>query len=94
MCGKTARTVGKGASGVPSKEHLRSTNEFGPAAALLDSGWLLGRNLCREVAVKSIRAELADEPAFVLRFEREARTIARLEHSHIVPVYDFWREPG
>ena len=48
----------------------------------------------REVAVKVIRAELADDPAFIRRFEAEAQLVAGLEHPHIVPVYDYWREPG
>lgn len=48
----------------------------------------------REVAIKVVRAELANDPEFVRRFEVEAQTIARLEHPHIVPLYDFWREPG
>lgn len=48
----------------------------------------------RDVAVKIIRAELADRPEFVRRFEVEARTVARLEHPHVVPLYDYWREPG
>ena len=48
----------------------------------------------REVAVKVIRADLADDPAFVRRFEAEAQLVAHLEHPHIVPLYDFWREPG
>ncbi|MEO5837384.1 MAG: BTAD domain-containing putative transcriptional regulator, partial [Acidimicrobiales bacterium] len=48
----------------------------------------------REVAVKVIRSELANNPSFVQRFEAEAQLVARLEHPHIVPLYDFWREPG
>lgn len=48
----------------------------------------------REVAVKVVRAELADDPAYIRRFESEARLVARLEHPHIVPLYDYWREPG
>jgi serine/threonine protein kinase/DNA-binding SARP family transcriptional activator len=48
----------------------------------------------REVAVKVIRAELADDPSFVRRFEAEGQLVANLEHAHIVPLYDFWREPG
>ena len=47
----------------------------------------------REVAVKAIHAELANQPDFVRRFEREAQLVARLEHPHIVPLYDYWREP-
>ena len=37
-------------------------------------------SLDREVAVKAIRAELADDPRFVQRFETEAQLVARLEH--------------
>ena len=48
----------------------------------------------RLVAIKSIRPELADTDEFVRRFDAEAQLIARLEHPHIVPLYDYWREPG
>jgi len=47
----------------------------------------------REVAVKVIHPRFANEPEFIRRFEAEAQLIARLEHPHIVPLYDFWREP-
>ncbi len=49
--------------------------------------------LDREVAVKVIRPELANEPEFIRRFETEAQMIARIEHPHVVPLHDFWREP-
>ena len=48
----------------------------------------------REVAIKQIHAELADDPSFIRRFEAEARLVARLEHPNIVPLFDYWREPG
>jgi len=48
----------------------------------------------REVAVKVVRSDLADDPRFVQRFEAEAQLVARLEHPHVVPLYDFWRRPG
>ena len=38
--------------------------------------------------------DLADDPAFIRRFEADAELVARLEHPHIVPLYDYWREPG
>jgi DNA-binding SARP family transcriptional activator len=48
----------------------------------------------REVAVKVIRPELADDPVFIRRFEADAERVARLGHPHLVPLYDYWREPG
>ena len=50
-------------------------------------------SLGREVAVKIIRAELANRPEFIRRFEAEAQTVARIEHPNVVPLYDYWREP-
>jgi DNA-binding SARP family transcriptional activator/ABC-type glycerol-3-phosphate transport system substrate-binding protein/tRNA A-37 threonylcarbamoyl transferase component Bud32 len=47
----------------------------------------------REVAIKVIRADLANDPGFIRRFQTEAQGVATLEHPHIVPLYDFWREP-
>ena len=48
----------------------------------------------REVAVKIIRPEYANQPEFIRRFEAEAQIVARLEHPAIVPLYDYWRESG
>ena len=47
----------------------------------------------REVAVKVILPRFANQPDFIRRFEAEAQLVARLEHLHIVPLYDYWREP-
>jgi len=47
----------------------------------------------REVAMKIILPERANQPDFVRRFETEAQLVARLEHLHIVPLYDYWRDP-
>ena len=41
------------------------------------------------VALKILRPESADDPAFAERFNREARTLARLHHPNIVAVHDF-----
>ena len=47
----------------------------------------------REVAIKVIRPELANRAGFVKRFEAEAQFVAQLEHPHIAPLYDYWRDP-
>ncbi|MCL1692613.1 MAG: protein kinase [Actinomycetia bacterium] len=47
----------------------------------------------REVAIKIIRPEYANDPQFIRRFEVEAQLVARLEHPHIVPLHDYWRNP-
>ncbi len=52
----------------------------------------LDPELGREVGVKQIHPRLSDDPSFVRRFEQEAQTIARLEHPHVVPLYDYWRD--
>jgi WD40 repeat protein/serine/threonine protein kinase len=49
--------------------------------------------LGREVAVKVILPGLSNQPEFIRRFEQEAQLVARLEHLHIVPLYDYWRDP-
>ena len=46
-------------------------------------------DLEREVAIKLLPAELADEVGFVGRFRREARTLAGLQHPGIVHIHDF-----
>jgi WD40 repeat protein/DNA-binding CsgD family transcriptional regulator/tRNA A-37 threonylcarbamoyl transferase component Bud32 len=47
----------------------------------------------REVAIKVILPQYANQPDFIRRFEVEAQLVARLEHLHIVPLYDYWRDP-
>jgi WD40 repeat protein/DNA-binding SARP family transcriptional activator/class 3 adenylate cyclase/tRNA A-37 threonylcarbamoyl transferase component Bud32 len=48
----------------------------------------------RDVVVKIIHEEVAGDPSFVRRFEQESQAVAALEHPHIVPIYDYWREPA
>jgi WD40 repeat protein/DNA-binding SARP family transcriptional activator len=48
----------------------------------------------RDVAIKIFHEVIAADPSFVRRFEAEARMVAGLEHPHIAPIHDYWREPG
>ncbi|MGE0886299.1 MAG: protein kinase [Blastocatellales bacterium] len=42
----------------------------------------------RKVAIKVLPPEFADDPERIRRFKREAETVARLNHSNIVTIYD------
>lgn len=46
-------------------------------------------NIERNVAVKVMSSALAGSPDFIARFKREADLIAKLEHPHILPIYDY-----
>ena len=46
----------------------------------------------RDVAIKIIRSDMMNDPMFVERFRREANTIAKLSHPHIVKVFDYGSE--
>jgi hypothetical protein len=48
----------------------------------------------REVAVKVLPREFLHDTMFLARFEREAKTIAGLEHPAIAPVYDYGEDQG
>lgn len=48
-------------------------------------------SLDREIALKVLNQELASDPLFLERLEREAQTMARLRHPNIVAVHDFQR---
>src|ERR1700753_4250941 len=84
--------------GVPTREtamttpqHLSDRYELGE---ILGFGGMsevhLARDvrLHRDVAVKVLRADLARDPSFYLRFRREAQNAAALNHPSIVAVYD------
>lgn len=45
--------------------------------------------LARPVAVKLLSEGVADDPAFLARFRREARVAASLTHPNLVGIYDF-----
>ena len=46
-------------------------------------------SLDRYVALKALHPAFKEDVTFAARFQREARVVARLEHPHIVPVYDY-----
>ncbi|MFV1859587.1 MAG: protein kinase [Anaerolineales bacterium] len=50
-------------------------------------------NLQRQVAVKQLRSNFADDTEFRVRFLQEARAAANLVHPNIVTIYDFGRDP-
>ena len=41
------------------------------------------------VAIKMMKHDMAMDPDFIRNFRQEARTVASLNHPHIVQVYDF-----
>ena len=45
--------------------------------------------LDRYVALKALHPAFGEDMTFSARFQREARVVAKLEHPHIVPVYDY-----
>ncbi len=51
-------------------------------------------SLDRYVAIKVLHPAFKANPQFFERFQREARIVAKLEHPHIIPVYDFNEHQG
>lgn len=51
-------------------------------------------SMARYVAIKVLPRDFAEDEQFVGRFKHEARLIANLEHTHILPVYDFGEDEG
>ncbi len=50
-------------------------------------------SLDRSVAVKVLPPELARNRNFISRFEREAKSLAKINHPNILHIYDFGEEP-
>ncbi len=52
------------------------------------------RDLDRWAALKILPGDVASDPNFAERFQREARALAQLSHQHIVIVYEFGQRDG
>jgi eukaryotic-like serine/threonine-protein kinase len=51
-------------------------------------------HLNRTVAIKALKTAVSSDDALVTRFEREAQSLANLQHENIIHIYDFHRERG
>src|SRR5574344_663969 len=71
-------------------EIIRSIGEGGMANVYLAYDTILNRN----VAVKVLRGDLAEEEKFVRRFQREAISASSLTHPNIVEMYDVGEDDG
>ncbi len=54
----------------------------------------LQKRLDREVALKVVMPRYAADPAYLKRFEREAKAVAKLNHPAIVAAYDYGESNG
>jgi WD40 repeat protein/DNA-binding SARP family transcriptional activator len=48
----------------------------------------------RDIAIRVVPDAVADAPGFVRTFDADARRVAALRDAAVVPVQDWWREPG
>jgi len=101
-CGLDLTAVTQGVAGAPAGAAAPQDDSAAVREALKDEYELekeLGRggmaivykardkSLDREVAVKVLPFSLSFDAEFVERFQREARTSAKLEHPNIIPIY-------
>ena len=81
---------------------LAPGSNFGPfrIVAMIGKGGMASvykayqAKLDRHVALKILPQEFLHDESFAKRFEREARVVAKLEHPHIVPIYDYGIDDG
>ena len=69
---------------------IKTIGEGGMANVYLAQDTILNR----QVAVKILRGDLADDEKFVRRFQREALSASKLNHPNIVEVYDVGEDNG
>lgn len=51
-------------------------------------------DLHRTVAIKALKSSMVSDEQIAVRFEREAESLAALQHENIINVYDFHRQHG
>ncbi len=92
--GRPAGSPDQPAPAVDEIEHVREAlkDEYEILSELGRGGMAivfraLEKGLDREVAVKVLPASMGFDAEFVERFQREARTAAKLEHPSIIPIY-------
>ncbi|HVL00097.1 MAG TPA: serine/threonine-protein kinase [Dongiaceae bacterium] len=69
---------------IPGYTIIREIRKGGMATVYL----AIQHNLERQIALKIMSPQLADDPTFAERFVREAKITASMNHHNIVPVYD------
>ena len=69
---------------------IKSIGEGGMANVYLAYDTILDR----DVAVKILRGDLADDEKFIRRFQREANSASSLKHPNIVEMYDVGEDNG
>jgi WD40 repeat protein/DNA-binding SARP family transcriptional activator len=56
------------------------------------AAWRAGT--ARTLVIRTIRLEVADDPEFIRVFEATAHRVSSLRHPAVLPIHDYWREPG
>jgi serine/threonine-protein kinase len=91
VVGRNARDAARGVD-LPERYQVTGLIGVGGMAAI----WAAeDSTLRRAVAIKVLAEQFAEQPQFVARFEREARTAAMLSgHPHVVTIYDVGEHGG
>ncbi|MEL6108246.1 MAG: serine/threonine-protein kinase [Planctomycetota bacterium] len=97
--------IGDPTSDFVGESSLPSVEELNAQFPQLEVKRLIGRggmgavyharqtSLDRDVALKVIHKKVSSDAAFVERFAREAKTLAKLSHPNIVTIFDFGQSP-
>ena len=72
--------------------NCRIIGEIGSGGMAVDLQGRAGAARAASVAIKALKPSIAVDSQFALRFEREARFMASLQHENILHVYDFLKD--